>query len=73
MEGTHVLKSSTFTIPNNKTITINHYSSNETINTFLASLDDSHLKALLIAYDHLGTTFDLERSIAFVGWLKRQS
>lgn len=69
MDTIQILKTSLFILPLiGKEITIKHYSTNDDVNDFLTSLDEYHLRALLIAYDHLGTTFDLERSIAFETW-----
>lgn len=64
------LKTSSFNIPIlNKEITIHHFTENNIINEFLGSLDKDESKTLYITYDHLGSSFDLERSILFKKWL----
>lgn len=37
---------------------------------YLESLDEKHLTAYAIAKKHLGTSFDLEKSIGFQKWKK---
>lgn len=67
------LKTSAFCVPKiNKEITIQHFEENDVIHNFLSSLNDDELKTLYITYDHLGSSFDLERSILFKKWLSSQ-
>lgn len=67
------LKTSTFTLPiNGYAITIKHFTANDIIETFLNALDKDELKTLCIAYEHLGSSFDLERSIVFTKWQAEQ-
>lgn len=63
------LKTSTFTLPiNGYVITIQHFTANDVIDNFINALDKDELKTLCIAYEHLGSSFDLERSIIFTKW-----
>jgi hypothetical protein len=45
----------------------------ETEKEFMASLDEKELMAYNIAKSHLGTMFSLEKSNAFIEWLKKKS
>ena len=45
----------------------------EVIEEYIASLNDTERKALIIARDHLGSSFDIEKSIGFIQYKKRQS
>jgi hypothetical protein len=40
---------------------------------YLSQLDDIHRKAYEIAYDHLGTSFNIARSNGFKEWKNKQS
>jgi len=40
---------------------------------YLSGLDDLHRKAYKIAYDHLGTSFDILRSNGFKEWIHNKS
>lgn len=40
---------------------------------YLASLTPKQYKSYLIAKDHLGMSFQIEKSNGFLGWLKRNS
>lgn len=42
---------------------------NSDIELYLKSLSPKEFKAFLIAKDHLGMTFDIEKSIGFIKWL----
>lgn len=67
-----LLKLSIFTLPmTNKKITIQHFIENGIIESFLNSLDINEIKTLYITYEHLGSSFDLERSIIFCSWMNR--
>jgi hypothetical protein len=37
---------------------------------YLSKLDEHHIKAYNIAFDHLGSSFDILRSNGFKEWLK---
>jgi len=37
---------------------------------YLSDLDEHHIKAYNIAFDHLGSSFDILRSNGFKEWLK---
>jgi hypothetical protein len=66
---THTLKTSTFQLPLiDATITIQHFTENNVIDTFLKTLTLNEVKTLNITYEHLGSSFDLERSILFKKW-----
>lgn len=43
------------------------------IEAYIAQLDEQETLVLEIAKDHLGSSFDIERSIGFTSWLKEQS
>jgi hypothetical protein len=63
------LKTSTFNLDKaNKIISIQHFEKNEIIQEFIEQLDDKEMKTLIIAYEHLGSSFDLEKSILFKKW-----
>jgi hypothetical protein len=40
---------------------------------YLSELDDIHRKAYQIAYDHLGTSFNIVRSNGFKSWRVKKS
>tara|TARA_A100001015_G_C15012112_1_gene723632 strand:+ start:902 stop:1078 length:177 start_codon:yes stop_codon:yes gene_type:complete len=42
------------------------------IKSYIAQLDEQEKLVLEIAKDHLGSSFDIERSIGFTSWLKTQ-
>ena len=42
------------------------------IERYIAQLDEQEKLVLEIAIDHLGSSFDIERSIGFTAWLKTQ-
>jgi hypothetical protein len=44
----------------------------ETIPLYVKSMTEKELKAYHIARDHLGDSFQLEKSIGFLDWLKKQ-
>lgn len=44
----------------------------EEIKHFYASLDDRHQKAFVIAGNHLGTSFDIIRSIGFIAYQSKK-
>lgn len=63
------LKTSSFSLHNiNKTITITHYIEKTHIDSFINSLSNDELKTLFITYEHLDSSFDLEKSISFIKW-----
>jgi hypothetical protein len=39
---------------------------------YVKSLDEIHKKALLIAKEHLGSSFDMVKSNGFIAWLHSQ-
>jgi len=43
------------------------------IESYIAQLNEQEKLVLEIAKDHLGSSFDIERSIGFTSWLKTQS
>jgi hypothetical protein len=45
---------------------------NEIIDAYVASLNVAEAKALKIARDHLGSSFDIEKSIGFLAYIKRK-
>lgn len=66
------LETTTFILPtiDKKTITISHTNNNKTnIKIFLNTLNKNELKTLLITYEHLGSSFDIEKSILFLSWI----
>jgi hypothetical protein len=40
---------------------------------YLSELDDIHIQAYKIAYDHLGTSFNIARSNGFKTWRAKKS
>ena len=42
------------------------------IESYISQLDEQEKLVLEIAKDHLGSSFDIERSIGFTAWLKSQ-
>jgi hypothetical protein len=40
---------------------------------YLSELDENHKKCYQIAYDHLGTSFNIARSNGFKKWLSKKS
>lgn len=42
------------------------------IESYISQLDEQEKLVLEIAKDHLGSSFDIERSIGFTAWLKTQ-
>lgn len=42
------------------------------IYTYLSQMDDIHIKAYVIAYDHLGSSFNIARSNGFKTWKNNQ-
>ena len=40
---------------------------------YLNEMDDHHRKAYFIAYDHLGTSFNILKSNGFKEWLSKKS
>jgi len=45
--------------------------SKETINKYLASLNEIEKIALKIAKEDLGSSFNIEKSIGFLNWIKK--
>lgn len=45
----------------------------ELTNLYLKTMSEKEIKAYYIAKDHLGDSFQLEKSIGFLDWLKRYS
>lgn len=45
--------------------------SKETLNKYLASLNEIEKIALKIAKEDLGSSFNIEKSIGFLNWLKK--
>jgi len=45
--------------------------SKETINKYLASLNEIEKIALKIAKEDLGSSFNIEKSIGYLSWLKK--
>ena len=43
------------------------------IERYISQLNEQEKLVLEIAKDHLGSSFDIERSIGFTSWLKEQS
>ena len=43
------------------------------IEAYVNSLNDSEKKTLIIARDHLGTSFDIEKSIGFLEYIQKHS
>tara|TARA_Y100000813_G_C24162362_1_gene352617 strand:- start:2279 stop:2431 length:153 start_codon:yes stop_codon:yes gene_type:complete len=41
------------------------------INNYIKSLSEIQLKAYEIAKDHLGSSFDITKSIGFLKWIKK--
>jgi hypothetical protein len=46
---------------------------NEHVQAYLASLSPKETKAYHIAKSHLGTSFDLEKSVGYLAFLKAQA
>ena len=44
----------------------------EMLKTYIGSLSEREYKAYMIAKSHLGSSFDLEKSIGFKEWKKSQ-
>ena len=42
------------------------------IEAYIASLNDAERKALFIAQDHLGSSFDIEKSIGFMEYVENK-
>lgn len=65
------LKTSVFDIPHSdKQMTIVHFVDKDIIDSFLNSLDSNALKTIAIAYEHLGSSFDLEKCNLFIKWFE---
>lgn len=45
----------------------------DNLNSYLKSLSPKEFKAYLIAKEHLGTSYDIEKSIGFIKWLSHRS
>jgi hypothetical protein len=45
----------------------------EELNSYITTLDEKEMKAYLIAKDHLGSSFQLEKSNGFLRWKKSVS
>lgn len=56
---------------NNKSIEI--METDGFLTTYLKTLDEKEMKAYLIAKEHLGTSFQLEKSNGFLKWKKSVS
>lgn len=41
------------------------------INNYIKSLSEIELKAYEIAKEHLGSSFDITKSIGFLNWIKK--
>jgi hypothetical protein len=69
-----ILKTTDFVIPSLSTkITVTHFEDIDTIHRFLSSLDKNEVKTLMIAYEHLGSSFELEKSIMYIEWKNAQT
>jgi hypothetical protein len=44
----------------------------DSVTEYVASLNDAERKALQIARDHLGSSFDIEKSIGFLEYIERK-
>lgn len=44
----------------------------DNLNSYLKSLSPKEFKAYLIAKEHLGTSYDIEKSIGFIKWLSHR-
>jgi hypothetical protein len=57
-----------------ETDNFNHYSIEirDSILKYLKQLDDKQLTAYFIAKEHLGTSFDIVKSIGYIEWKKNQ-
>ena len=42
------------------------------VEEYIASLNDAERKSLLIAQDHLGSSFDIEKSIGFMEYIENK-
>ena len=45
--------------------------SQDTVNTYLQSLNDIEKIAIEIAKEDLGSSFNIEKSIGFLNWIKK--
>jgi hypothetical protein len=45
---------------------------NTNLERYLNSLTEKEMKSYLIAKDHLGSSFDLSKSVGFINWKKDQ-
>ena len=45
--------------------------SQKVINNYISSLNDIEKKAYEIAKEHLGSSFDITKSIGFLKWIKK--
>jgi predicted transcriptional regulator len=46
--------------------------SNSVIDDYISSLDDLEIKTLEIAKSHLGSSFNIKKSIGFIQWKEKQ-
>jgi len=44
----------------------------DVIKKYINTLNEMEIQALLIAFNHLGTSFNLKKSIGFLEWLETQ-
>jgi len=58
---------------NNKLIEVDKPTLKEETEKFITTLDEKEMKAYLIAKDHLGSSFQLEKSNGFLKWKKSVS
>lgn len=51
---------------------MNKQSTNEMIQKYMEEMTEQEKLVLKIAQDHLGTSFDIEKSIGFKEWIKNR-
>jgi predicted deacetylase len=44
----------------------------DVIKKYINTLNEMEIQALLIAFNHLGTSFNLKKSIGFLEWIETQ-
>ena len=47
------------------------YTTDELVEMYMASMDDKRRKGFIIAQDHLGSSFDIYKSIGFLQFCKK--
>ena len=60
-------------LPVPKNINILSHEDQQDIYNYLSQIDDTHKKAYLIAFNHLGTSFNLHKSNGYKEWKNKNT